>query len=85
MKKEVHKLCDQTLHIYLFYLVGITLFTDKRATYVDVAYLRYSRDLEVATGYSWGVATLSHLYKEINNVAHWNTKHLSGYLTLLQV
>jgi len=57
MKKEVHKLCDQTLHIYLFYLVGITLFIDKRATYVDVAYLRYSRDLEVATGYSWGVAT----------------------------
>jgi len=69
----IQKLQDQTLRIYLLYLVGITLFTDKSAYYVDVAYLR---DLELVVGYAWGVA-LSHLYKELNNASHYNTKHLS--------
>jgi hypothetical protein len=67
------------------YLVGITLFTDKCATYVDVAYLRYFRDLEFVAGFSWGAAALSHLYRELNHAANWNCRHLSGYLTLLQV
>ncbi|XP_039685385.1 protein MAIN-LIKE 1-like [Medicago truncatula] len=83
MKEEVQKLWDQTLRIYLMYLVGITLFTDKSTTYVDVVYLRYFRELEVVVGYSSGAAALSHLYRELNHVAHWNCKHLLGYLTLL--
>jgi hypothetical protein len=85
MEDEVQNLWAQALRIYLLYLVGITIFIDKSATYVGVVYLRYFRDLEVVAGYSWGVAALSHLYKETNNVAHWNTKHLSGYLTFLHV
>jgi len=52
---------------------------------VDVSYLKYFRDLEVVAGYSWGDAALSHLYKELRNASHYNTKHLSGYLILLQV
>jgi len=60
MKDEVQRLRDQTLHIYLMYLVGITLFTDQSATYVDVVYLRHFRDLEVVSGFSRGVACLSH-------------------------
>jgi hypothetical protein len=37
---------DQAFRIYLFYLVGVTLYTDKSATYVDVTYMKYLCDLE---------------------------------------
>jgi len=39
---------------------------------VDVVYLRYFRDFDLVAGYSWGVATLAHLYREFNNAARWN-------------
>jgi len=83
--QEVRKLLDQVVHIYLLYLVGITLFTDKSATVVDVVYLRYFRDLDVVAGYSWGAATLAHLYRELNMAARWNCSQVLGYLTWLQV
>jgi len=85
MEEEMQKLQDQALRIFLLYLVDITFFTDKSATYVDVVYLKYFRDMEVVSGYSWGPGALSHLYRELNRVSNWNIKHLSGYLTLLQV
>jgi len=34
-------------YIYLLYLVGITLFTDMSATYIDVSYMGYFKDLEL--------------------------------------
>jgi len=52
--------------------VGITIFTDKSQWAVDVVYLRYFRDLDLVAGYSWGVAALAHLYKELNNASRWN-------------
>jgi len=79
------KLQEHALRIYLLYLVGITIFTDEIIIYVDVTYLKYFRDLELVADYSWRVAALSHLYKELNNASHYNTKHLSGYLSWLQV
>ena len=83
--QEVQRLQDQAVRIYLLYLVGITLFTDKSATAVDVVYLRYFRDLDIVAGYSWGATRLSHLYRELSKAALWNCGQVSGYLTLLQV
>jgi len=45
---------------------------------VDVAYLKYFRDLELVAGYALGVASLSHMYMELNNASHYKTRHLSG-------
>ena len=83
--EEVRRLRDQVVCIYLLYLVGITLFTNKSQTFVDVVYLRYFRDLDVVADYSWGAAALAHLYRELNNAVSWNCGQVSGYLTLLQV
>jgi hypothetical protein len=47
--------------------------------------LRYFKDLELVSDYAWGAAALAHLYMELNNVCHYKTKHLSGYLSLLQI
>jgi hypothetical protein len=71
-------------HIFVV-LGGITIFSDKSQWVVDVLYLEYFRDLEIVSGFSWGVAAVAHLYKELNNVARWNTSQVAGYLTLLQV
>ena len=67
--EEVRRLRDQCVRIYLLYLVGITIFTDKSQWAVDVVYLRYFRDLDLVAGYSWGAAALAHLYRELNNAA----------------
>jgi len=83
--QEVRRLRDQVVRIYLLYLVGITLFTDKSATAVDVVYPKYFRDLDLVADYSWEAATLAHLYRELNKAARWNCGQVSGYLTLLQV
>ena len=81
--EEVRRLRDQCVLIYLLYLVGIMIFTDKSKWVVDVVYLRYFRDVDLVAGYSWGVAALSHLYRELNNVARRNCSQVAGYLTLL--
>jgi len=83
--QEVRRMRDQALNIYLLYLVGIMLFIDKSQNIVDAVYPRYFRDLDVVADYSWGAATLAHLYRELNNVARWNCGQVPGYLTLLQV
>jgi len=70
--QEVQGLRDQAVCIYLLYLVGIMILTNKSQRAVDVVYLRYFRDLDLVAGYSWGAATLAHLYKELNNVARCN-------------
>jgi len=83
--QEAQRLRDQAVRIYLLYLVGITLFTDKSQNVMNVVYLRYFRCLDLVAGYSWGAAALAHLYKELNNAARWNCSQVAGYLTLLQV
>jgi len=75
--QEVQRLRDQAVHIYLLYLVGITIFSDKSQWVVDVVYLRYFRDLDLVAGYSRGAAALAHLYKELNNVARWNCSQVA--------
>ena len=47
---------------------------------MDVSYLRYFSDLELVSNYAWGDVALAHMYMELNNVCHYMTKHLAGYL-----
>jgi len=85
VNQEVRRLRDQAVRKYFLYLVEITMFTDKSQNVVDVAYLRYFKDLDLVAAYSWGAAALAHLYRKLNNVARWNCGQVAGYLTLLQV
>jgi len=62
--QEVQRLRDQVVRIYLLYLVGITIFTNKSQWVVDVVYMRYFRDFDLVADYSWGVVALAHLYRE---------------------
>ena len=70
---------------YLLHLVGCTLFANKSATYVHVVHLDVFRDLGQSAGYAWGVATLVHMYDQLDEASWTTTRQITGYLTLLQV
>jgi hypothetical protein len=76
---------DQVVCIYLLYLVGATVFTNTITNYVDMAYIRYFRDLEMVIDYLWGLTALDHLYKEHNKGCNYKTSQLAGYFTLFQL
>lgn len=58
--KIYHIIC--ALRSYLLYLVGMSMFVDKSAYYVDVVYLRYFIDLGGIHEYNWGNSYLVYMY-----------------------
>ncbi|XP_028222362.1 protein MAIN-LIKE 1-like [Glycine soja] len=58
---------------YLLHLVGCTLFANKSATYVHVVHLDAFRDLSQSGGYTWGVATLVHMYDQLDETSRTTT------------
>ncbi|KAL5194145.1 Protein MAIN-LIKE 1 [Glycine soja] len=64
--------------VYLLHLLGCTLFANKSATNVHVVYLEALRDLSMTDRYAWGVAAL------LNDASMSHSRHLGGYITLLQ-
>ena len=70
---------------YLLHLVGCTLFANKSATHVHVVHLQALRDLGQEGEFSWGAATLVHLYDQLNEASQAPTRQMAGYISLLQV
>ncbi|XP_028220405.1 uncharacterized protein LOC114402065 [Glycine soja] len=64
--------------------MGCTLFANKSATNVHVVYLEALRDLSVTERYAWGVATLVHMYDQLNDASMSHSRQFVGYITLLQ-
>eukprot|EP00256_Glycine_max_P049875 XP_006604955.1 uncharacterized protein LOC102665880 [Glycine max] len=71
-------------HAYFLHLVGCTLFANKSATHVHVVHLKGFQDLGQSRGYAWGVATLVHMYDQLDEASQTRTRQMGGYLTLLQ-
>nr|XP_027188953.1 protein MAIN-LIKE 1-like [Cicer arietinum] len=69
---------------FMLCLVGCTLFRDKSAYAVSVAYLECFRDLNSYGGYAWGAADLAYLYDNLREASMHQIRTVSGYLTLLQ-
>ncbi|XP_006601687.1 protein MAIN-LIKE 1-like [Glycine soja] len=69
---------------YLLHLVGCTLFANKSATHVHVVHLEAFRDLAQTGGFSWGVATLVHLYDHLNEASQTPTRQMASYIALFQ-
>ncbi|XP_073225403.1 uncharacterized protein [Cicer arietinum] len=75
---------EMAARAFLLFLVGCTLFSDKSAFAVSVAYLECFRDLNSCGGYAWGAAALAYLYDNLREASMHQTRTISGYLTLLQ-
>nr|XP_004510502.1 protein MAIN-LIKE 2-like [Cicer arietinum] len=69
---------------YLLYLVGCTIFADKTHTRVEAKYITLFIDLHRCRDYSWASATLVFLYDNLGDGAVHDTRHVEGYMTLLQ-
>ncbi|KAH1228734.1 Protein MAIN-LIKE 1 [Glycine max] len=67
---------------YLLHLVGCTLFANKSATHVHVVHLQALRDLGQEGEFSWGAATLVHLYDQLNEASQAPTRQMAddGYV-----
>ena len=70
---------------YLLYLLGCTLFADKSATRVPIAYLHLLMDLPRVRRYAWGAAALAYLYSQLGTATRADVRQIAGYLTLLTV
>ena len=66
-------------------LVGGSLFLDKEGTYLQLAIIPMLRDFGEITQYSWGSATLAHLYRELYRASLDSAETIAGPLQLLQV
>ncbi|XP_028181338.1 uncharacterized protein LOC114368205 [Glycine soja] len=75
---------DEAARAYLFHLVGCTLFANKIATYVEVKFLDFFRDLKGCSMYSCGTTTLTYLCEHLTSASFDGTKQISAYATLLQ-
>ena len=70
---------------YILLLVGGSLFLDKEGTYLQLAIIPMLRDFGEITQYSWGSATLAHLYRELCRASLDSVETIIGPLQLLQV
>ncbi|RVW71392.1 Serine/threonine-protein phosphatase 7 long form-like [Vitis vinifera] len=69
---------------YLLLLVSGSLFIDKKGVYIQLAILPMLRDFGETAQYSWGSATLAHLYRELCRASLDSAESIAGPLHLLQ-
>ncbi|KAK9148305.1 hypothetical protein Scep_007062 [Stephania cephalantha] len=70
---------------YILQLLGGTLFADKSNNLVHITYLQFLEDFEAAGQYSWGSATMAHLYRQLCLVADIDGAEIAGPIILLQL
>ncbi|KAH6818021.1 hypothetical protein C2S51_001624 [Perilla frutescens var. frutescens] len=69
---------------YLVYILGCTLFTNKTGDRITCHYLRLFEDPEEFEGYTWGVAALAFLYRQLGVGSRVGCRQMAGFLTLLE-
>ena len=70
---------------YVLLLVSGSLFSDKKGIYLQLAILPMLRDFDETAQYSWGNATLAHLYRELCRASLDSAETIAELLQLLQV
>ncbi|CAK8537781.1 unnamed protein product [Lathyrus sativus] len=70
--------------IYVMLLIGLFLCPDASGNAIHPMYLVLLDDIDKIKTYSWGSATLSHLYQSLCNNATTNSRNFTGCGVLLQ-
>jgi hypothetical protein len=52
---------DWAVRTYLLFVDGTTIFSNKAKNYVEITFLRYLRELELVSTFTWGPTALSFL------------------------
>ncbi|CAN0847351.1 Protein MAIN-LIKE 1 [Linum grandiflorum] len=70
--------------IYLFCLLGYTLFSDTSGSRTKVGIIGGLTDVRLVAEKAWGAAALAHMYRELGKAFRPKGKNFSGCMTLLQ-
>ncbi|KAF6150828.1 hypothetical protein GIB67_020911, partial [Kingdonia uniflora] len=70
---------------YMLYVLGSFLFPTKKGTDASVKYLSFFQDKDVNKPWSWGAATLAHMYYRLGASSRVNAKGLACCTTLLEL
>lgn len=73
------------MRIFLLYLVGSALFTNKTNRHINLIYLDCMADLHAIGKWSWGGMTLAYLYGYLDDYVRLNNKMMADCVTLLMV
>ncbi|KAF6151921.1 hypothetical protein GIB67_010495 [Kingdonia uniflora] len=69
---------------YMLYVLGPFLFPTKKKIDVSVKYISFFQDQHVSKPWSWGTATLAHLYYSLGALPRVSAKRLACCTTLLE-
>ncbi|RYR24919.1 hypothetical protein Ahy_B02g058508 [Arachis hypogaea] len=69
---DIWKSVQRYVRCRILYLLGTTLFAEKSTMYAHVKYLPLLQNFEQISTYSWGSATLAHLYRVLCRTLRWS-------------
>ncbi|QHO01909.1 uncharacterized protein DS421_13g419240 [Arachis hypogaea] len=70
---------------HIFCVLGTVVFPDKSTASLNSKFLPLLRDFYQISRYSWGTASLAHLYRSLCRASRYNCKEMDGPLILLFV
>ncbi|RYR54110.1 hypothetical protein Ahy_A06g029371 [Arachis hypogaea] len=76
---------DRYVRDHIFCVRGTVVFPDKSTTSLNSKFLPLLRDFHQISRYSWGAASLAHLYRLLCRASRYNCKEMDGSLILLFV
>jgi len=71
--------------IFLLYLVGCALFTNKTNRHIDLIYLDCMADLQAIGKWSWRGMTIAYLYYYLDDSVRLNNRTMAGCTTLVVI
>ncbi|XP_025648050.1 serine/threonine-protein phosphatase 7 long form homolog [Arachis hypogaea] len=76
---------ERYVRAHIFCVFGTVVFLDKSTTSLNSKFLPLLRDFHRIEGYSWGAASLAHLYRSLCRASRFNCKEMDGPLILFFV
>ncbi|QHN79306.1 uncharacterized protein DS421_19g668960 [Arachis hypogaea] len=76
---------ERYVRAHIFCMLGTVVFPDKSTVSLNSKFLPLLRDFHRISGYSWGAASLAHLYRSSCRASRYNCKKMDGPLILLFV
>lgn len=76
---------EVVVRVYLFFLLGCTLFCDKSVTEVPVNYLKCLENANQLNEQASGMGALAFLYRQSSLASRQDVRQMDGYMTPLTV
>ncbi|QHO09081.1 uncharacterized protein DS421_14g478210 [Arachis hypogaea] len=76
---------ERYVRVHIFCVLGTIVFPNKSTVSLNSKFLPLLRNFHRISGYSWGAASLAHLYRSLCRVSRYNCKEMDGPLILLFV